>query len=185
MPASAPRLDPVDELLSLFAERGQEEYGESVTIEAHMFLTGQAAADAGLADHLVVAGLTHDVGHLVAGVDDEFGLHDHGPPGADWVRPRFGDRVAVPVGLHVEAKRWLCGAEPSYVDDLSPASQHTLRHQGGPMNHAERAVFEQIVGWIDAVTLRRLEDSLGKSTTRAVDRDHLLSIARGQAVRTS
>ena len=171
-------MSAVDELLALFAEGGDEEYGEAVTIEDHMFLTAQAAMHAGLRDELVVAGLLHDVGHLVDDPDDAFGVHDHGPPGAAWVEPRFGPVIAAAVGMHVEAKRWLCAAEPGYHDELSPASQHTLRHQGGPMSDHERVGFERRAGWDDAVALRRLEDSLGKTPAPAIDRDGLLALAR-------
>ena len=171
-------MSAVDELLDLFAHGGHEEYGEAVTIEDHMFLTAQAALQAGLRDELVVAGLLHDVGHLIDDPDDAFGVHDHGPPGAAWVEPRFGPVVAAAVGMHVEAKRWLCAVEPGYHDELSPASQHTLQHQGGPMSDAERTTFETRPGWDDAVALRRLEDSLGKTPAPTIDRDALLALAR-------
>lgn len=171
-------MSAVDELLDLFAAGGDEEYGEAVTIEDHMFLTAAAARHAGLSDELVVAGLLHDVGHLLRDPDDAFGVHDHGPPGARWVEPRFGPEVAAAVGLHVEAKRWLCSVEPGYLDELSSASRHTLRHQGGPMSIAERVDFEQRPGWADAVALRRLEDSLGKTPSPTIDRAALLAVAR-------
>ncbi len=52
---------------------------------------------------LAVAGLVHDIGHLLPGVGDA----EHAEAGAEAVREALGDRVAGPVGLHVEAKRYL------------------------------------------------------------------------------
>lgn len=64
--------------------------------------------------------------------------------------------------LHVEAKRYLCGADPAYHARLSDASRHTLTRQGGALDPPGQAAFRRRPGWEDAVVLRRLEDSLGK-----------------------
>ena len=45
------------------------------------------------------------------------------------------------VDCHVAVKRYLCATESDCFDLLSPASVHTLRLQGGPMNESEMAEF--------------------------------------------
>ena len=54
-------------------------------------------------DVLIVAGLVHDIGHLLPGVGDA----EHDAAGAAGVRGALGERVAGLVGLHVAAKRYL------------------------------------------------------------------------------
>jgi gamma-butyrobetaine dioxygenase len=66
----------------------------------------------------------------------------HGEAGAAWLAQWFGPGVTEPVRLHVAAKRYLCAVGPGYLAALSPASQHTLRVQGGPMSRAETTAFE-------------------------------------------
>jgi predicted HD phosphohydrolase len=63
--------------------------------------------------------------------------------------------------MHVAAKRYLCATEPSYLDELSPASVHSLQLQGGPFDEAEAAEFERSPYAQDAVRLRRYDD-IGK-----------------------
>lgn len=70
--------------------------------------------------------------------------------------------MAEPVRLHVEAKRYLCGREPYYHDQLSPASQYTLTQQGGAMSSAEVIRFEAQPYFDEAVQLRRWEAAYGK-----------------------
>ena len=152
-----------EELSALLAARGGECYGEAVSKRDHALLTASAARVAGHDPSLVLAGLLHDVGHLLGEADDWAGVHDHADVGADWVESRFGSTVASPVRLHVEAKRYLCGVEAGYAGALSRASQHTLEHQGGPMGKDEQRTFESREGWREAVALRRLEDGLGKN----------------------
>lgn len=151
-----------DEFALLMEAEGQHSYGENITIAQHSLLTAARAREQGASDALVASCLLHDVGHFLAEADDEFGLHDHGDIGGDWVAERFGDRVAGPVRLHIEAKRYLCATDLEYHARLSPASQHTLAHQGGPMSAAEAARFATNPHLTDALTLRRWEDDFGK-----------------------
>jgi predicted HD phosphohydrolase len=69
--------------------------------------------------------------------------------------------VAEPIRLHVAAKRYLCATDPSYLDELSPASLHSLELQGGPYAPAEVAAFDESPYAEDAVRLRRYDD-IGK-----------------------
>ncbi len=152
----------VEELRALMEERGTEPYGEKVSIAEHSLLTALAAEEANEPEALVAACLLHDVGHWLDEPDDEYGIHSHGDLGGDWVAERFGPEVSEPVRLHVEAKRYLCSVDPDYFDHLSEASIYTLGKQGGPMSSDEAASFAANPHYLDAITLRRLEDDHGK-----------------------
>ncbi|WP_217370069.1 HD domain-containing protein, partial [Nonomuraea antri] len=106
---------------------------------------------------LQVAGLVHDLGHLLC-PGDEAG---HAATGAAAVRPLLGDRVAALVELHVPAKRYLATLEPGRA--LSPESARTLGLQGGLMSEQEMTAFATSPHGLTAVTLRRADD-LGKVT---------------------
>ena len=153
----------VEEILRLFQARGQDAYlGEPVSQAEHALQAARLAAIDGVPDALVVAALLHDVGHL---------LHDQGDDAADrgidarhersggsWLARNFGPEVAEPARLHVDAKRYLCAVEPSYLDGLSPASKQSLALQGGPMSPDEVRRFEANPHHRDAVRLRRWDD---------------------------
>jgi len=135
--------DVVALLQEMFDGDGARDYlGESVTQAVHMLQTGGLALDAGAPDHLVVAAVLHDVGHFSAA--DPMGDSDnhHDAAGADLLARWFPPGVTEPVRLHVAAKRYLCATDPAYMRLLSPASVHTLGHQGGPMDDAEWAALE-------------------------------------------
>jgi predicted HD phosphohydrolase len=106
-------------------------------------------------DELAVAGLVHDIGHLLAGVDDA----GHAEAGAAAVRGALGERVAGLVGLHVAAKRYLAAGDGRYGALLAEDSVSSMTRQGGPMSVGERAGFEALAGWEDAVALRRADDA--------------------------
>jgi predicted HD phosphohydrolase len=106
-------------------------------------------------DELVVAGLVHDLGHVLVGVGDA----EHAAAGAEAVRGALGERVARMVGLHVEAKRYLVGSEATYLGELSAESVTSLMAQGGAMSSDERAAFEALPGSSDALVLRRADEA--------------------------
>jgi predicted HD phosphohydrolase len=66
--------------------------------------------------------------------------------------------VLEPIKLHVEAKRYLCHAEPGYWQSLSPASRHSLALQGGVLSLGEATAFLAQPFSTDAVRLRRWDD---------------------------
>jgi gamma-butyrobetaine dioxygenase len=158
----------VDEIEELYETEGDEPYGEKISIMEHMLLTAQTAEREGADDQLIAACLLHDIGHLLVEPDDEYGKHTHDEIGADWVAARFPPGVSEPVRLHVAAKRYLCGVDPSYYDELSPASQYTLSKQGGPMSADEIVGFEGLAHHEDAIRLRRWEDAFGKRSDSEV-----------------
>jgi predicted HD phosphohydrolase len=146
----------VDSLLDLLARPDATDDGEGVTMLAHHLQTAaQLAVDAPDDLALQVAGLVHDVGTIL-----EPGRPlTHARTGADVVRPLLGDRVAELVVQHDQAKRYLVTVDPEYLDALSPQSVTTLEVQGGAMNGAERAAFEELPDFDACVALRRADDA--------------------------
>jgi predicted HD phosphohydrolase len=104
---------------------------------------------------LQVAGLLHDVGHVLPPFDDVV----HGEVAADYLRPVLGDRVADLVRLHVPAKRYLASTDPGYRDLLDQGSTTSLERQGGDMDADERDAFEAEALYSDALTLRRADEA--------------------------
>jgi predicted HD phosphohydrolase len=106
-------------------------------------------------EELVVAGLVHDIGHLLPGVDDAA----HPVAGARAVSAALGERIATLVGLHVEAKRYLVACQGAYSAQLAADSVASLALQGGPMSAEEQLAFEALPHAQDALTLRRADES--------------------------
>ncbi len=135
-----------DEILDLYREQGSRRYGENVTQREHAVQVGRLAAADGQPDEVVVAAFLHDIGHLLAGDEDQmggFGSRQHERRGAEWLRSKgFSETVARLVEGHVAAKRYLTATDRAYDDRLSEASKVTLAHQGGPMSDEEVAAFE-------------------------------------------
>jgi predicted HD phosphohydrolase len=162
------RVDDIERVLAEGADRLVEVgdgSGHSLA-QTHLQHALQTAALVRLAapddDELAVAGLVHDIGHLLDGVVDE----THAEGGAAAVREALGERVAGLVGLHVEAKRYLASSSGGYV--LGADSVSSMTRQGGPMSSGERAAFERLALARDAVVLRRADDA-GKVTGLVVD----------------
>jgi predicted HD phosphohydrolase len=154
----------VEGLFDLYRTKGQEPYGEALTQSEHALQCAAWARAAAATDALIVAALFHDVGHLVADVqnDTAFTLaerdDDHELVGARVLAPLFGPVVALPVSLHVTAKRWRCTKEPDYFDALSDASQLTLVAQGGALSDEQCRRFEAHPGFHAALALRSWDD---------------------------
>lgn len=158
MTAAAAARDVVGEIEALFAARGQETYGEGVTIAEHCLQTAALARAAGADDALVVAALLHDIGYFLEPHRRGTGDHRHDRSGGGWLAARFPAAVSEPVRLHIAAKRYLCAVERNYFGLLSAASKHTLARQGGPMSAAEAAEFARHPFLDRAVRLRRWDD---------------------------
>lgn len=156
------RLPDLEALERLYAERAGAAYGEGVSQLEHALQCAVLAEADGAAPSLIVACLLHDVGHLYEDEADALEIdRRHEIGGAQALKGLFGEAVRAPIALHVAAKRWLCFAEPGYVESLSPASRRTLERQGGVFDAAQAEAFERQPHWRDAVALRRYDD-LGK-----------------------
>ena len=148
----------VDELMDLLhACRGAWETpdrsGTSVDLHDHALRTAALLRRWHPADkELQVAGLVHDLGHLLAPGDDA----GHADLAAATVRPLLGGRVARLVQLHVPAERYLAATEPGRV--VSQRSAQALRAQGGAMNEEELSAFALDPLAESAITLRRADE---------------------------
>ncbi|MFE9369106.1 inositol oxygenase family protein [Streptomyces sp. NPDC006711] len=128
--------------------------GDPVDLHDHALQTAHLLRRSHPADkELQVAGLVHDLGHLLRPGDDA----GHADTAARAVRPLLGARVAGLVRLHVAAKRYLASVEPDRT--LSSRSALTLRAQGGVMGPKEAAAFARDPLAEDAVTLRQADDA--------------------------
>jgi gamma-butyrobetaine dioxygenase len=175
--------DPVAVIADLFASEGAADYlGEPVSQAAHMLQAAALAEQAGARPALIAAALLHDVGHftgtatgrdLMRGTDNR-----HSDQGADWLAAWFGPDVTEPVRLHVDAKRYLCAAEPGYSDRLSAASVYTLGVQGGPMRPGEVAAFRASPYADDACQVRRWDDAAKDPAVAAPPLNHFTSLLR-------
>jgi predicted HD phosphohydrolase len=149
----------LDDVMALMGEAANRE-------EPNEDIAGLTIADHGLQcaallreDHpgdteLQVAGLLHDVGHLLT-TDAE----RHGTAAADYLRPLFGPRLASLVEGHVPAKRYLVATDAGYRSGLSVGSRRTLDTQGGAMTTEEARVFRNRDDFEDVVALRRADEA--------------------------
>ena len=152
-----------DEILAIYAARGDGAYfGERVSMTQHGLQAAWFAQVERAPEPLIIAGLLHDVGHLLEAVPDD--LADwtsdarHEETGARWLAGRFGPEISEPVRLHVPAKRYLCATDAGYLRCLSSASVHTLALQGGPMSVEETRAFEREPYYREAVRVRHWDD---------------------------
>lgn len=166
----------VEEILGMYERRGAQMYGsEAVNQIEHALQCAALAAEGGASAELVAACLLHDIGHLIAeqphhvdsAIDDV-----HQFLAIPFLRGTFCEAVLEPIRLHVDAKRYLCHAQPSYWQGLSAASRHSLDLQGGPYGQIEAERFLARSFSYDAIRLRRWDDQAkmpGRSTPRLED----------------
>ena len=155
----------VEQILDAFAKCGHLDYGEHISMEEHMLQTAFLADENDEEDNVVVAALLHDFGHLICNMpNNTFGEGSdnyHEELGAKALQHWFEDDIVDAVRLHVDAKRYLCAANPKYKDKLSKASITTMAIQGGPMNKREMLAFRRKKGHRIAIRIRAYDD-LGK-----------------------
>jgi predicted HD phosphohydrolase len=148
----------------IFKRRGGEEYlGEPVTMAEHMLQGTCLAEQQGEPEIIIVAVLLHDIGHFTSefgtfSMDDTHDKH-HEEAGAVVLKRFFPKLVIDCVRFHVAAKRYICATDPAYFGQLSAASIHSLKLQGGPMNEAEIAEFERKPNVREIVPVRYLDDA--------------------------
>ena len=123
---------------------------------------------------LQVAGLVHDLAHPWDGP----GQPEHHRLGARAVEGLLGERDAVLIEAHVDAKRYLVATDATYQDALSPGSVATLQAQGGPMTPDEVAAAESSPHWSAAVALRRADDGAKVVGADVADLDHWIPAIR-------
>lgn len=176
--------DFIGHLRRQFQRRGHRAYGETIDMREHMLQTAYQAERKGADSELVTACLLHDYGHLLVDLPEDAARQGvdgrHEQIGADALANHFPPRIVAAVRLHVDAKRYLCGKSPEYMERLSQASIDTLAVQGGPMSREELAGFESNPWYQDALRVR-VYDDLGKQQhLEHPDLDYYLEIARGR-----
>jgi phosphonate degradation associated HDIG domain protein len=167
----------VNDIVRLFETKGDAAYhGEPVSQKEHALQTAHLAEKEGAADSVVVAGLLHDIGHLLSGHAEDAadrGIDSrHEAAGERWLSRYFGPEITEPIKLHVAAKRYACGRDPEYLKLLSPASVKSLELQGGPMTALELAEFEKHHYFREALQLRRFDDLAKVPALEVPDLEH-------------
>ena len=166
-----------DHIIALLEKAGADRYGmEAVSQLEHALQCAMHAERTGSSPELITACLLHDIGHLVGDGDEgeaENGVdagHEH--LAADWLERYFPAAVTAPVRLHVDAKRYLCRAEPHYWAGLSQASKTSLEVQGGIYSAEEATGFIARPFAADAVLLRRWDDAAKTPQLKTPDLAH-------------
>ena len=154
----------VEQIFDIYRRDGGRAYlGERVTILEHVLQTATVAERAGASSDLIAASLLHDIGHFLHDFDEDCAEHgidsEHEIVAASFLAPHFFPGVVEPIRLHVDAKRYLCGTNPKYRDRLTPASQLSLRLQGGAMDGLERATFDNNPHSQDALKVRAWDEA--------------------------
>lgn len=167
----------LDTIIDLLAKAGAERYGmEPVSQLEHALQCAMHAERMGSSPALIAACLLHDIGHLVDAGDEglaERGIDAcHEEIAARWLAQYFSPAVVQPVRLHVNAKRYLCQAEPQYWAALSQASKTSLEVQGGIYSTAEADAFIAQPYAMDAVKLRRWDDAAKSPRLHTPDLAH-------------
>jgi predicted HD phosphohydrolase len=154
----------LDEVLDLYQRWGDQNYDEDLSQREHALQTAALAVQSGVSDGLVAAALLHDVGHLLELESGRraptavLGDLRHEVTGSRYLAALFPPAVTGPVGLHVQAKRYLCAADRQYLLLLSVGSQRSLVWQG-PMAADEVAAFPTARWAEEAILLRRWDDA--------------------------
>ena len=183
----------ITEIVALFEAKGYAQYdGEPVTQLEHALQSAQLAEQAGASSELIAASLLHDLGHLLHDMDGtptQQGKDDlHQYRSRAYLKHLFGPATLDPIRLHVDAKRYLCAREPGYLEALSPDSQRSLILQGGVFDEAQASQFEALPHALDAVRLRRWDDSAKCAGAQTPDLAHYaghMAIAAKRATLTA
>lgn len=175
----------IEEIREIFLSQGDEQYyGEPVSQFEHAAQSAVLAEISGFDEEVQIAAFLHDIGHLLPAASEEelmaeYGRKDHEGVAAEWLRNRgFSDKIAVLVENHVNAKRYLCYANPAYFNNLSEASKQTLVFQGGRMEQEEAQAFEQNPYFEVIIRMRRWDEAAKVENQQLPDLDHFLKICK-------
>ncbi len=147
----------------VFDRCGDDEYlGEPVTVAEHMLQSATLAQNGNMSTEIIVGALLHDIGHFTSefgtfSMDDTLDRY-HEEAGAQVLAEFFPPVVVDCVRYHVAAKRYLCATRPEYLEQLSEASLHSLKLQGGPMSEDEVTEFSGKLNVEVIVQVRLLDD---------------------------
>jgi len=153
------------DIVTAFEKFGGQQYtiSEPITQLQHALQTYVQMCHMTNSIALRVAALLHDIGHLISmdPVDPLEGIDDrHESCGAQWLSKRgFPNAVTMPIVQHVNAKRYLCFVDPSYISKLSQGSTLSLGLQGGPMETGEAYTFKCSDYFEETMLLRACDDT--------------------------
>jgi predicted HD phosphohydrolase len=153
---SEPALPDVPALITALERGAGTDDGEAVDLLDHALQCAALLAKASPDDlELQAAGLVHDIGSVL----EPDRPATHAATGAAAVESLLGSRVAVLVGRHDEAKRYLVATDDDYRRRLSARSIETLAEQGGPLDAGEIKAFEAREHADALLVLRRADDA--------------------------
>lgn len=140
--------------------------GESVSQLEHALQCAYFAEQSGHSEDVILACLFHDIGHF-ASHSKQHHMAELGVVNHEWIGAQlayevgFSAKVALLIGHHVNAKRYLASKKSNYYERLSEASKRTLDFQGGPMPEEEMRRFEQHPFFKEILQVR-INDEKGK-----------------------
>ncbi|WP_082650419.1 HD domain-containing protein [Legionella parisiensis] len=143
----------------LYLSNGMDYIGESVSQLEHALQSAYFAEQAGHSQEVILACLFHDIGHFASDTKQNK-MADLGVVHHEWIGATlaytlgFSAKVALLIGHHVNAKRYLAGKKKDYFERLSAASKKTLLFQGGVMTDEEMRHFEANTHFKDILRVR-------------------------------
>jgi predicted HD phosphohydrolase len=149
-----------------------EYIGEPVSQLEHALQGAYFAEQSGHSEDVILATLFHDIGHFASDTQ-QLSMADVGIVNHEWIGAKlaydlgFSVNVALLIGYHVDAKRYLAAKKQSYYERLSEASKKTLVYQGGPMSEDQQAQFERHPLFKEILQVR-INDEKGKIAGLAV-----------------
>ena len=158
------QLSSLAQIRQLFVTAGAQLYGgEAISQKEHALQAAWFAERNNEPDTLIAACLLHDLGHVLFDENDDHldnGIDDlHQVRVVPYLSALFPAAVTAPISMHVDAKRYLCYADPDYYRTLSDASRKSLQLQGGVMSMEEAERFLCAPFAQQAIALRHYDDA--------------------------
>ncbi|MCW8400613.1 HD domain-containing protein [Legionella sp. PATHC038] len=143
----------------LYSAQDMEYIGEPISQFEHALQCAYFAEQAGHDQEVILACLFHDIGHFALDTQQNK-MADLGVVHHEWIGANlayelgFSAKIALLIGNHVNAKRYLAGKKKDYFARLSEASKKTLFFQGGVMSEEEMLLFETNIHFKDILRVR-------------------------------
>ncbi|WP_082650868.1 HD domain-containing protein [Legionella steigerwaltii] len=143
----------------LYRAKDLDYIGEHISQFEHALQCAYFAEQAGHSQEVILACLFHDIGHFALNTKQnkmaDLGVVYHEWIGASLIYELgFSAKIALLIGNHVNAKRYLAGKKTDYSERLSEASKKTLSFQGGVMSEDEMFRFETNIHFKDILRVR-------------------------------